>query len=93
LQPHKASAEINLLLLHLRRGRLAEASTYLLPTAVASDANSRRLADLIADVSREGNSSHPALQSFARRACELSGGQRDLLAVTAALQAPFASEP
>lgn len=88
LDPQQTSTQVNLITINLRSGRIDEAAAYLRPGALSSEANSRRVANAISASWQEGRASRERLERFAARACELSGGQRDLLAVLAALQSP-----
>jgi tetratricopeptide (TPR) repeat protein len=85
LDPHKISAQVNLISVNLRRGHVEEAETCLQEAAVGNDANSHRIAQAIKASSDQNIVSRSVLRRFAERACALSGGQRDLVAVLATL--------
>ena len=78
LEPGKASANLNLIIIFLQRGQLEEAKARLGPAVVSSEANSRRIATAIKANWGRGSSSNEALRRFVARACQLSGNQRDL---------------
>jgi tetratricopeptide (TPR) repeat protein len=89
LNPGLASAHVNLIAILLKRGRVEEAGAHLEAIHDFTEGTVHRLATAITASAQQAKTPRPALQRFARRACELSGNQGELRAALAALE----SEP
>jgi tetratricopeptide (TPR) repeat protein len=79
LEPGKASANLNLILIYLKMREVEKAETHLEKAVVSSEANCRRIVSAIKTNWGEKPSANEALKRFVARACELSGNQSDLL--------------
>jgi tetratricopeptide (TPR) repeat protein len=86
LDANETSSHVNLLAILLKRGQVEDAARHLEMARPLSEANARRTAEAITTTAQHGAVPIPALQRFAQRALELSGGQPDLRAALAALK-------
>jgi protein O-mannosyl-transferase len=78
LEPGKASANFNLILIFLKRGQVEEAEAHLDAVVVSTETNCRRIVNALKAGGGSGSSSEASMR-FVARACELSGNQRDML--------------
>ena len=89
LDPGLVSAHVNLIAILLKRGRVEEAGAHLEAIHHVTEATAHRVAAAIAAGAQQGMTPRQALQRFAKRAWELSGGQEELRDALAAVE----SEP
>ena len=89
LNPGLTSAHVNLIAILLKRGRVEEADAHLEAIHNFTEATAHRIATAITASAQQATVPKQALQGFAKRACELSGNQRELRDALAVLE----SEP
>ena len=93
LNPGLDSAHVNLITIYLQRGRVEEAGAQLEAIHDFSEFTVHRIANAITVSAQQTTAPRGALQRFAKRACDLSGNQRELREALTGLEGqPSASQ-